>query len=60
MKTQKVKFSDIPVGAWFYDWSKSSEWLYKIDVETAMWEDGLQTTFCPDEVVEITYPQAAQ
>lgn len=59
MKTQKVKFSEIPVGAWFYDWSHSSEWMTKIADDTAMWEDGLQTVIAPDAIIEVTYPQTA-
>lgn len=57
MKTQRVKFQDIPVRAYFYDFSHSGEWMLKLDDEVAMWEDGLQTTFNKDDVIEVIYPK---
>ena len=58
MKTQKVKFADIPVRSYFYDAAHSCEWMLKLDDSTAMWEDGLQTEIAAHEFVEVVYPRA--
>jgi hypothetical protein len=36
-----VKFSEIQIGAWFYDYAYSGDWMCKLDAESARFSDGL-------------------